>query len=278
MKLALISYAKLKGDKYWNLILETQDDVQEYFEASFQLGAKQFLDVWVALKGGQTWPHYVDQRIHQASVSGAMKMISMKAEETGECSLVEACEINDKLLLSRLKSMINLVSNGEKIRVSSKGGYSIFDDFYQTHQEVECSEKQMREYLMSKDGIKFELEFSSPIIIIENESIISDQLYRKIESIKGFETIFDFKYRTENWTAEEFYKLFNDAVKKGLHTIIAETSINDEKQFESLAELLKKVMMNNSEKELEVKILTSNTKLLEKHTQNLPGNLKLTVL
>lgn len=282
MKLALISYANLKGDKHWNLILETAEDVQIYFDASSKLGIQQFIDIWTELKGGQTWPHYFNERIHQASVKGALTMVSMKAEQAGECSLVDACEINDKLLFNKLRSMRKMIENGEQIRVSSKGGYSGFDEMYQTHEEMECTEKQMREYLLAKDGMKFDLAISRNIIIIENESMVSDVLDRKIRNelkihYSDYEPVLNFKYRTDNWTAAEFYKLFDDAVKNGLHTIIVETSINDKQQFESMAELLKKVMGNNPNKSLEVKILTSSG-LLQNYVKDLPQNLTLTLL
>lgn len=282
MKLANISYAKLKGDRYWNLILETMEDVQVYFKASSELSAKQFLNIWVAMKGGQTWPHYFNQRVHQASIAGAAMKISFQAEETGKVSLIEGCEIHDKLLYGKLQSMIRIMMSGDKIRVSSKGGYSNFDDMFQTHEEMVCNENQMKEYLMGFDNIKIEFTISKPIIVIENESMISKELSKKIDDLKydykTYETLFNFKYRTENWEGKEFFKFFDDGIKNGLHTIIAETSLYDKEQFEKLTAILKKVMNNNPDHTLEVKLLTTNTNELSEHISNLPENLKLTLL
>jgi hypothetical protein len=286
MKFALISFAApLKGDKHWNLILETVEDVKTYFEASSAISASQFWDLWCSMKKGTDVGHSFNARRHQNSVYGAGIALQMQAEKEGEVSLVEACEIHDRLLYRKLQSMLNIILSGSAIRLHSKGGYSHFDDFFQTHEELECDEKQMREYLASEDNAKFTLSFSKSMVIIENQSMISDELYRKLHSpsdwraYDNYEKVLNFKYRTENWTAAEFITLFNDAIQNGLHTIIAETTLYDTEQFAKLTQILKRVMTDNPSKTLEAKLLIQgDVTLLEKYTSDLPGNLKVTLL
>lgn len=284
MKLALISYAKLKGEKHWNLILESVEDVQTYFDASSSVGASQFLDVWQEMKKGHDSSHTVNQRVHQSSVVGAAMTIAIRATEK-PVTLVDACAIHDKLLYAKFMNMLKFITVlGQKIRVNSKGGYSAFDDMFQTHEELEIDEKQMREFLIASDDFKCKLSLSKPIIVLENDSIISDELHKKIEynglglNYNDWEPIMNFKFRTENWTFEDFFELFDKAVKNGLHTIIAETTLYQEEQFGRMTKILKKVMQNNPGKTLSVKLLLSAGGDLAQYTNNLPSNLILTLL
>lgn len=286
MKLSLISYAQFETkEKHWNLILESVQDVQQYFEASSSLSAHQFIDVWEKMKGKngfqQTWPHFFDQRTHQGSIAGALVSITMKAEQQGKVSLVEACEIHDKLLYVKLQNMLKIVIQGKSIRVASKGGYSIFDEFYQTHEQADCSEKDMREFLMSYDSVKMSLFFKRPIVVIENESVLSDRMSKHFRYIDNqtHHFVYNFKYRTENWTYEEFFKLFDEAVKNGTHTIMAETSLYDIKQFGALAKVAKNVMTANPTSKLTIKLLINgDVKDLTPYIAHLPDNLTVEVL
>lgn len=277
MKMVLIEYATLKNDEpHWNLCLETTEDVEIYTQISHKLSALHFWEVWGSLKKGHNIAHATTHGKTPSTTFVAAMEVVKKAEE-GEISLIEACNIHDKVVIDKSINLLKLINEGHKIKVTTLGGYCQLDEYFNIIAEEIINENQLKNYLTSGQKPKFDLVIDSECVVIENQISISEEVYRLVKN-NTYEVICNFKYRTEGWTRNDFYSLFAKAIDNKLKVIVAETSLYDKKQFQLLASVLIELMDNKQHKELLVKILVADKEEMKKLIPKLPENLKLELL
>lgn len=279
MKFAKLTHTHHPDEGHWNLILESKEDIHNYFEHEVKRSGLAFWEMWKKAKDYNDISHFIPRS--PAITAGTGYSILMLSKER-EISLVEACGIQDKFLIGKYLNMIKMIDAGYSIRTSASGGYCPMDTFFTVLDERPCSPTELTEYLLNPsvdlEKKDLNLSFDKHCIVLENQNVLSDEMYSRITQWGSAQIITHFKDRIQNYTFEEIYKLFDDWIKKQYSAyLLAETTMIDIEQFMNLKKVLEKVMENNYGRTLYINLLIHDIEKREQISTNVE-NIKIKFL
>lgn len=281
MKIAELNYnpKKYKGlskKGEWNhhVILETVDDVNIYMEIEKEIEAKDAWRYWCDAKKYDAAHAVMGRR--GGSVAMHSRIITNEIEGK-ETTMVDAFEEVDKVLTGKYLNMVKFLNSGYKVRVGSKGGYSMLDDSFVTRNEIDIDEHGLREYLLTE---KYTPQFSikeyrgQKCVVIENDKYVTEGVLGMLDKFKFrycYYAVRNFNDRTKNTPSNIIYNEFQKLLDQGMKAIMAETTGYFSDQLDNMTHLIKKLMHNNPDKKLDVYLLT-NVKIDKK---DMPKNITL---
>lgn len=265
MKFAKIKNAKLKNSEgILFLILESKQDVIDYFNFFSNKISEDSLDFWIKAKKGnnQTLTYISHQRVpNNLTHEIAYRYIESKTTKNNEVTFFDYCRHINSLYIEKYKNMLTIINDNNSIIVNELGGYCPFDDFFISIEEIFNPDiETIKSFLLGKLKIASNEEIlliNDETIVIENDSFISMNLLTLIQSfgIKNYYILNDFETKTLGYNKKDFYHMFNNALKNGLKEIFLETTLIKKNQFKILKSIVESVLIKNPKKKLKVHIL-----------------------
>jgi len=265
MKLAYTEYAKfnnsnVKKEDTLCLILEDVEDVVTYFDYVGEKDAKKLIGAWGLItenveRGQAPYSHLPYDPVYVVAGVLAAKGMSKK-----KYSLLHLATDFDSIIADKMQTMLKFITNGDKVRVNWKGGYSSFNDIFNVTEEVPADEHKIRQYLMlgtlSEDGLP-DIKIKTDTLVIENDVSISRELYWDYLQKNNIEydRFYEFKSKTNFLKYEQLFELFDSFIQSGITHIVTETTMNDKMQILTMKKILQKVMDQYPDKKLKVSIM-----------------------
>ena len=268
MKFAKIKYAKLKepenNDGSWSLVLESKQDVINYFNLISNKISKDSFEFWIKAKKGNdptTLTYISHQRLpNNLTHEIAYQYILSKVEQNNEITFFDYCNNMSSVYAQKYKNMLSIINDNNPVIINEAGGYCPLDDFFKSTEEI-CSPdiKTIKSYLSGEHKIFNEknISINENTIVIENDSIISIELLTLIQclNVNNYYILNEFELKTLGYNKNDYFKMFDNAINNGLKEIILETTLIKKTQFENLKSIVESVLIKNPEKKLKVHIL-----------------------
>jgi len=217
MKKTLVNHG---GTIQYKILIKTQEQLMEYAELNSNIMANEFCALL------QNKP---DELTHH------QKMIKSMAQNSGE-SIIVTC---DRLPYKKIMNMLKAIVAGHIVVVNNSNGYCYWSD-----KEMSLVEETEENIKLANqiDGPKYEIEydiFHGVVLILENQSKIPDSVIEYVTGVLGQK---EYAY-VKNISLDSDHKLagiIQSAIKMGIHTIVAETTLTNENQVYNLIHLLSK--------------------------------------
>jgi hypothetical protein len=239
MKRTLVSHS---GVIQWKFIISNDDELMQYAKHKSIAIAEEFR--------GLIGKDYKGSDKPDTNIQKALKLTST----IDKVPLVASCDV---LLKKVIMAMHKCILNGDKLAVNEAGGYCPWDDHHmmvipETEENIRIANGEE-----PKDRIQINLN-DGPILVLENQSEIPDKveyyIRLNLEATK-------FSYiKNIQFDKSKLPELLKEALKKGHHTIVVQTTLIDEEQVKSVAELLESIPIRikfliNASGDLEKKLI-----------------------
>lgn len=227
---------------HWNLCIETPEDLMVYKEIDGNRNALSAWGFWGRAKRAAKKGYDV---FHTSQGDyGINRLMAHRLHYAGkDTTLFDYCSQVDEILIGKYHNMMRMLIDGEHVRTVWQGGYSPMSSFV-IKEEATCDSASLALYL-STGRIDESVEINKGIVVFENSDVLSDNLiefcYRKY-GWRGVQRICNLRAHTMGWGFKDYYEFFRKGFENGLHTIILETTMQDEQQFSSIRSVVRKVM------------------------------------
>lgn len=242
--------------EYTHLIIETYEDLNNYAKFYSDITAEKNINALFGFKSQNFRKSFSDYLQHEyLSSSPEIRLLAMKLnyKET-RTSLVEYCEMSDGIMNQKLQGMLKGLQSDRMVRINNSGGYCYIDNTDNYEILIEPTDKQLSTFINTGKIEDHEYRINSRTVIIENddkddlESNFLSKLYKKVDR-NNLQILDRFKLRTNGFKDEDFLKLFQDGIDRGLRNICFQTTGQDYHNLQKLYALyLKLVELNPATK------------------------------
>lgn len=298
MLFAKIRYIEEKFNKsideendFYHLILETSEDVDEYFEAYLPIHSDRAVNIWKSqATSWRPFSHMPRTPEHTMAWTAAEKIASDGDTKTMKITMPLFLDQMDRWQAQKYSTMKRMIREGSKIRMNAAGGYStLTNTFRLTDDHIEYTGiKQLKSWLAGNnltDHCNYPIIKTSKLIL-ENDMELPRELYNWLEEKwgsgwnwsgnKDVTVIKEFYLKTRDLNYKEWFNFFDTAIKNGLTEIYTYTTLRDEEQVNQVKRMLNKVMKTHPDKKLEVHILLADEYAIDKFNfDNIAKNITL---
>ena len=262
MKLAKISYAPTteSSDCHWNLILESRNDVLNYFEYESAKHSRAAMDFWfLALKRENQndghanidrLSHFIGGDSNSGYRAAALHILQTRllGDDNG-LTIQKYCFETDKLISNKFSFMISLINNGP-IKVNMVGGYSRYDNNYFEFESIDCDQSKMIQYLSGKNFLDNGIvDIKNKTLVIENDNKIEDKVLKFLTK-KKLESDYYLMNNFRDVLADKktFEKTILNAINNGLENLVVMTTLTDKSQFEDYRGVFESILKTKPNK------------------------------
>jgi hypothetical protein len=259
--------------KHSQLLIENYDDLNKYIHWNSLIRSKQAGNFWIGFKSQNYRQSMSDYYAHERECRNTViqNVLSLECENRATTSLLEYCQIADKILFDIYSTMKKFLDRGELVRVNHLGGYSPYHDgMFIIDDMIEITDdNQIMDFILTGE-LSLSMEITKKSIYMENadklngftqyDKEILDKLQKYYINKEDIQIFNQFKLKTILWDGLDYIKFFVKGIENGLENIIFESDFQDMKQFNGLKSILESVMLKYPDNTMNVYI--------KKHTQN----------